>query len=67
MIAAGLLAASPVCAADITSPMVPELKQTEKEGWTFAFAPYFWAAGMSGDSGVFGLPTVEHGFRGYSQ
>ncbi|MBZ9657226.1 DUF481 domain-containing protein [Phyllobacterium lublinensis] len=58
MIAAGFLAASPVCAADITSPMAPELKQTEQDGWTFAIAPYFWAAGMSGDSGVFGLPTV---------
>lgn len=59
MIAAGLLAASPGRAADITSPMAPELKQMEKDGWSFAFAPYFWAAGMSGDSGLFGLPTVH--------
>ncbi|MBZ9605431.1 hypothetical protein [Phyllobacterium chamaecytisi] len=59
LIAAGLLAATPVRAADITSPMAPELKQTERDGWTFAIAPYFWAAGMSGDAGLFGLPTVH--------
>ena len=59
VLTAGLMAASPVRAADITSPMAPELKQTEKDGWTFAIAPYFWAAGMSGDAGLFGLPTVH--------
>ncbi len=58
-LAAGLLLASPAGAADITSPMAPELKQTEREGWTFAVSPYFWAAGMSGDTGLFGLPTVH--------
>ena len=58
-LAAGLLFASPVSAADIASPMAPELKQTEKDGWTFAVSPYFWAAGMSGDTGLFGLPTVH--------
>ena len=58
-LAAGLLITSPVRAADITSPMAPELKQTEREGWTFAVSPYFWAAGMSGDTGLFGLPTVH--------
>jgi hypothetical protein len=58
-LAAGLLFASPVSAADITSPMAPELKQIEKDGWTFAVSPYFWAAGMSGDTGLFGLPTVH--------
>jgi hypothetical protein len=59
VLAAGLLTANPVRAADITSPMAPELKQTEREGWTFAVSPYFWAAGMSGDTGLFGLPTVH--------
>ena len=59
VLTAGLLATSPVRAADITSPMAPELKQTEKDGWTFAIAPYFWAAGMSGDTGLFGLPPVH--------
>ncbi|MBZ9654568.1 DUF481 domain-containing protein [Phyllobacterium lublinensis] len=56
---AGLLLAGPVAAADITSPMAPELQQVEKDGWTFAVSPYFWAAGMSGDTGLFGLPTVH--------
>ena len=59
MIAAGVLVVSPVHAADIASPLAPELKQTERDGWTFAIAPYFWAAGMSGDAGLFGLPTVH--------
>jgi hypothetical protein len=59
VLAAGLMVASPSFAADITSPMAPELQQTEREGWTFAVSPYFWAAGMSGDTGLFGLPTVH--------
>ena len=37
-----------------------EVQQVEtEEGWTFAFAPYFWAAGLSGDVAQFGLPAVE--------
>ncbi len=55
----GILFAGSAMAADIYSAMAPELKQTEKEGWTFAFAPYFWAAGLSGDIAQFGLPTVH--------
>ena len=40
-------------AADITPVMAPEAQQIETEsGWTFTFAPYFWAAGMSGDVGM---------------
>jgi len=59
VLAAGLLAISPVRAADIYSTMAPELNQTEKDGWTFAFAPYLWAAGLSGDIAQFGLPEVH--------
>lgn len=59
VLAAGLLAASPVRAADIYSAMAPEMNQVERDGWTFAVSPYFWAAGMSGDTGVFGLPPVH--------
>jgi hypothetical protein len=55
----GILLAGSAMAADIYSAMTPELKQTEKEGWTFAFAPYFWAAGLSGDIAQFGLPEVH--------
>ncbi|WP_223216447.1 hypothetical protein [Rhizobium mesosinicum] len=47
-------------AADFNSPMTPATHQTETEsGWTFTFAPYFWAAGLSGDVAQFGLPTVD--------
>lgn len=52
--------AHPAGAADAVSPMTPELKPVVTEqGWTFSVAPYFWAAGMSGDVAQFGLPTVE--------
>jgi hypothetical protein len=47
-------------AADVYSPMVPETQQVvTEEGWTFAVAPYFWAAGISGEVGQFGLPPVD--------
>jgi hypothetical protein len=52
--------AGTVNAADIYSPMTPELQQTVTEGgWAFSFAPYFWAAGLSGDVAQFGLPAVD--------
>ena len=63
VLATGLLAAVPARAADIYSAMAPEVNQTEREGWTFAVSPYFWAAGMSGDTGVFGLPPVHSDLR----
>jgi hypothetical protein len=56
----GLLFASSSMAADVFTPMTPEAPVTvTREGWTFTFAPYGWAAGLSGDVGVFGLPPVE--------
>ena len=56
----GLLCTGGVMAADTYSAMTPEVQQVEtEEGWTFTFAPYFWAAGLSGDVAQFGLPTVE--------
>lgn len=49
-----------VMATDIHSPMTPEVQQTPTEGgWTFSFAPYFWAAGLSGETAQFGLPAVD--------
>lgn len=54
------LVAGTVKAADSYSPMTPELQQTTTEsGWTFSFAPYFWAAGLSGEVAQFGLPAVD--------
>jgi hypothetical protein len=40
--------------------VAPETQQvTTESGWTFSFAPYFWAAGLSGDIEQFGLPAVD--------
>lgn len=36
-----------------------EGQQVVEEGWTFALAPYLWAAGLSGDVVKFGLPAVD--------
>lgn len=56
----GLLLGGGAKAADVYSPVTPETQKvvTEK-GWTFSVAPYFWAAGISGEVGQFGLPPVE--------
>ena len=54
------LLAGAATAADIYSPVAPETQQvTTESGWTFSFAPYFWAAGLSGDIEQFGLPAVD--------
>lgn len=55
------LTAHGASAADLAPVAVaPDAQQIETEsGWTFTFAPYFWAAGLSGDVGSFGLPTVD--------
>jgi hypothetical protein len=46
-------------AADIFSPLAPESRKVITEsGWTFSVTPYFWAAGLSGEVGQFGLPPV---------
>lgn len=40
--------------------MTPDPKPVVTEqGWTFSVAPYFWAAGLSGETAQFGLPTVD--------
>lgn len=47
-------------AADVYSPVAPEAEQVVTEsGWTFSVAPYFWAAGLSGDVASFGPPEVH--------
>ncbi len=56
----GVGLANEVRAADIYSPVTPTVEQIETEdGWTFSVAPYFWAAGLSGDVASFGLPTID--------
>ena len=56
----GFLLASGAMAADVYTPVTPEAEQVVTEqGWTFTVAPYFWAAGISGEVGQFGLPPVD--------
>jgi hypothetical protein len=31
----------------------------DENGWTFTVAPYLWASGISGESGLFGLPPQD--------
>ncbi|MEQ1954482.1 hypothetical protein [Mesorhizobium sp. CN2-181] len=60
----GSLFVSAANAADAVSPVTPDAKTTTTEsGWTFTVAPYFWAAGLSGETGVFGLPPVDIDFK----
>src|SRR4051812_31800311 len=55
-----LYVAHPASAADLVSPVTPDTRPVVTEsGWTYTIAPYFWAAGLSGDVGSFGLPTVH--------
>ncbi|MCY1745377.1 hypothetical protein [Ensifer sp. SL37] len=59
VVCAGLGVASSAFSADI-APVVPQAKVVETEsGWTYTVAPYFWAAGLSGDLAQFGLPEVH--------
>lgn len=47
-------------AADIYTPLAPETKVLQTEsGWTFSVMPYVWAAGLSGETSQFGLPTID--------
>lgn len=50
---AGVLAfgAANAFAADITKP--------QHEGWNFTVAPYLWASGIKGESGLFGFPPQD--------
>ncbi|RVI91871.1 hypothetical protein CN186_20150 [Sinorhizobium medicae] len=47
-------------AADVSPLLIGEPRPAEAEGgWTFSVAPYFWIAGLSGDTAQFGMPTVH--------
>ncbi|OHV23280.1 hypothetical protein EOS93_00050 [Rhizobium sp. RMa-01] len=50
---------SAVRAADIAPVIAPQPKVEDPDRWTFSFSPYFWAAGITGDTAVFGLPEVH--------
>lgn len=47
-------------AADVSPLLVGKPQPIEaEEGWTFSIAPYFWMAGLSGETSQFGLPIVD--------
>jgi hypothetical protein len=47
-------------AADVSPLLTQEPQAVEaQDGWTFSVAPYFWMAGLSGQTSQFGLPTVD--------
>ena len=50
--------ACPAYAADAISA-APDPEPTVTEGWTFSVTPYFWAAGLSGETSAFDLPVVS--------
>jgi hypothetical protein len=53
----GSLLAAPAGAADMISANAPA--EAPADHWTFTVTPYFWMAGLSGDTKQFGLPVVE--------
>ncbi|MEQ1950059.1 hypothetical protein [Mesorhizobium sp. CN2-181] len=56
---ASALFAVPAHAADVISATAPEAKPAVSDRWTFSVTPYFWAAGLSGETSQFGLPVVS--------
>lgn len=59
LLCAALGIASSAQAADI-APGIPDAKVVVADsGWTYTAAPYFWAAGLSGNTAQFGLPEVH--------
>ncbi len=43
-------------ASTVSEPVRQEIKP---DGWRFSASPYFWAAGISGTAGQFGLPPAK--------
>ena len=56
--ACGIMLTFPVRAADVISATAPTVEPVVTDGWTFSVTPYFWAAGLSGETSAFGLPVV---------
>lgn len=54
------LASGPALAADdLISAGVPDAAPAIDDGWTYSVTPYFWAAGLSGETSQFNLPVVD--------
>lgn len=54
-----MLLTSPVLAADVLPVPLKQSVPSEPDRWQFSFSPYFWIAGLDGDSEVFGLGRVH--------
>ncbi|HEV2897283.1 MAG TPA: hypothetical protein VGX71_05460 [Pseudaminobacter sp.] len=57
--ACGAMLTFPVRAADVISATAPTVEPAVLDGWTFSVTPYFWAAGLSGQTRSFGLPVID--------
>ncbi|MBP2444539.1 hypothetical protein [Rhizobium leguminosarum] len=53
------LSAAPALSADILPALAPQPVERDPDRWSFAFSPYLWISGITGDTGVFGLPEVH--------
>lgn len=53
------LSSTPAVAADLVSAAAPEPAPAVRGGWTHSVTPYFWAAGLSGETSQFGLPVID--------
>ena len=53
------LSSTSAVAADLISAAAPDAVPVAEAGWTYSLTPYFWAAGLSGETSQFGLPTVD--------
>lgn len=53
------LSSTSAVAADLIAATAPEPQPAAEAGWTFSATPYFWAAGLSGETSQFGLPVVD--------
>ena len=61
LVALAWLGCGPATAADLPVPAetVEIVQPTVESPWSFTIAPYVWGAGINGEVGAFGLPTVE--------
>ncbi|WP_449086650.1 hypothetical protein [Rhizobium sp. A37_96] len=58
-VAALLLVSTSARAADVMPVIAAQPGEQQPDHLTFSFSPYLWAAGISGDTAVFGLPEVH--------
>jgi len=56
---AAILATTAAPAADIAAESPPGATAPLDGKWNFTLAPYFWAAGLNGDVGLFGVQPVD--------